>query len=278
GLRGRVVDADRLLDDAQLLLRQVQTAGDLLVRGRPAQLILELGGRAPPFGEQLNHVGGNANRLGSIDESPPDRLLDAVAGVGAEARVHRRVEALDRAQQAEVAFLNEVLQAEALTGVAASNIDDQTQVSAHHLVAGFTVAVLDAVGQALLLVGAEERCFVDLTEVGFQRRLDRITPYTARSCHGEPSSAKKEPRAGFQLVYFRVEPDAKSQIAGATRRRGKIPSPCPRPRTWIWPPDCPGRGIGRGTGKPGWKRAELCQRSVPRAGATCPAAKIPPPH
>ena len=67
------------------------------------------------------------------------------------------VEPLDGAQQAEVAFLDQVLQAQALAGVAAGDVDDQAQVGADHLVAGLAVAVLDAVGQLLLLVGVEQR-------------------------------------------------------------------------------------------------------------------------
>ncbi len=157
-------------------LGRSETAGDLFLGGRPAQLFLQLGGGAAPLGQQLDHVGGDADGLGRVDQGPLDRLLDPVAGVGAEARVHRRVEALDGAQQAEVAFLDQVLQAEALAGVAAGDVHHQAQVGAHHAVAGLAVAVLDAVGQLLLFLGIEQRRFVDLAEIRFQRRLDRIIP------------------------------------------------------------------------------------------------------
>ena len=85
------------------------------------------------------------------------------------------VEALDGPQQAEVAFLDQVLQAQPLAGVAAGDVDHQPQVGPDHPVAGLAVAVLDAVGELLLLVGGEQGRLVDLAEVGLQRRLDRVT-------------------------------------------------------------------------------------------------------
>ncbi len=121
-------------------LRQVQALGDLFLGRRPAQFFLQLGGRPPPLGQQFHHVGGDADRLGGVDQGPLDRLLDPVAGVGAEASVHRGVEPLDGAQQTEVAFLDEVLQAQPLAGVAAGDVDDQAQVGPDHLVAGLDLS------------------------------------------------------------------------------------------------------------------------------------------
>ena len=157
-------------------LGRFEAAGDLFLGRRPAQLFLQLGGGAPPLGQQLDHVGGDADGLGGVDQGALDRLLDPVAGVGAEAGVHRGVEALDGAQQAEVAFLDQVLQAQSLAGVAAGDVDDQAQVGPDHAIAGLAVAVLDAVGKLLFLLGVEQRGLVDLAEIGFQRRLDRIIP------------------------------------------------------------------------------------------------------
>ena len=137
--------------------------------GAPAQFVLQLGGGPPPLGQQFDHVGGNADRLGGVDQGPLDRLLDPVAGVGAEARVHVGVEPLDGAQQPQVAFLDQVLQAEPLAGVAAGDVHDQAEVGPHHAVARLAVAVLDPAGQHLLLVRVEQRGFVDLSQVGLQR-------------------------------------------------------------------------------------------------------------
>ena len=145
------------------------------VGGRPSSSC-SLADGAAPFGQQLDHVGRDADGLGGVDQGAFDRLLDPVAGVGAEAGVHRRVEALDGAQQAEIAFLDQVLQAQPLAGVTAGDVDDEAEVGADHAVAGLAVAVLDAVGQLLFFFRVEQRRFVDLAEVGFQRRLNRFTP------------------------------------------------------------------------------------------------------
>ena len=64
------------------------------------------------------------------------------------------VEAFDGPQQAEVALFDQVLQAEALAGVAAGDVDHQPQVGADHAVAGAGVAVADGHGQ-LVLVSAD---------------------------------------------------------------------------------------------------------------------------
>jgi hypothetical protein len=73
--------------------------------------------------------------VASSHQCPHDRLLDPVTGVGAEAGIPRRVEALDRPQQSQVAFGDEVLQAQALAGVAAGDVDHQAQVGADQVVA-----------------------------------------------------------------------------------------------------------------------------------------------
>src|SRR5439155_350236 len=81
-----------------------------LVRGGAVQLVLQLVGGPPPLGQQLDQVGRDADGFGGVDQGPLNRLLDPVAWVGGEARVHRRVDAFDGPQQAEVAFFNHMLQ------------------------------------------------------------------------------------------------------------------------------------------------------------------------
>src|SRR5262249_36259269 len=138
-----------------------------------------------------DHVGGDADGLGGVHQGALDRLLDPVTGVGAEPGVHRGVEALDGPQQAQVALLDQGLEGEPFAGVAARDVHHPPQVGTHHAVAGLAVAVLDPVRQRLFLVRVEQGRLVDLAEVGFQGRLDRIAPEPARSCHRESSSAKK---------------------------------------------------------------------------------------
>ena len=116
-------------------------AGDFLGRGRAAQLLGQPAARPPPLRQQLDHVGGNADGLGRVDQRPLDRLLDPVAGIGGEAGAHGRVEAFHGPQQAQVAFFDQVLQAQALAGVAAGDVHHQAQIGADHAVAGLDVAV-----------------------------------------------------------------------------------------------------------------------------------------
>ena len=106
------------------------------MRRRPAQRVLEVGRHPPPLEEQLDHVGRDPDRLGRVDQSPLDRLLDPVAGIGAEPRAHRGVEPLDGAEQAEVPFLDQVLKRQALADIAAGDVDDQPEVGPDHPVAG----------------------------------------------------------------------------------------------------------------------------------------------
>ena len=126
-----------------------------------------------PLAQQLDHVGRDADRLARVDQRPLDRLLDPVAGVGAEPGADGRVEALDGAQQAEVALLDQVLQAQALAGVAAGDVYHQPQVGADHAVAGGQVAVADADGEVAFVLRGQQRGLVDLAEVRLQRGLDR---------------------------------------------------------------------------------------------------------
>ena len=189
GLRRRVVDADRLLDDVQLLLRQVQALGHFLLRGRTAQFFLELARRPPPLGQQLDHVGRDADRLGGVHQGPFDRLLDPERSIRAEAGVHRRVKALDGPQEAEVPLGDQVLEVEALADVAAGDVDDQAEVGADHAVAGLDVAQADLLGERFFLVSRQERRLVDLAQVGFQRRLDWVAALFTQACHADTSSA-----------------------------------------------------------------------------------------
>ena len=121
--------------------------------------------------------------LRRIDQCPFDRLLDPVAGVRAEARAHRRIEAFHGTQQAEVAFFDQILQPQPFAGVAAGDIHHQPQVGAHHAIAGFHVALADGDGQLLLLGGVEQGGFVDFAQIRFERRLNGRRRAASRGWH-----------------------------------------------------------------------------------------------
>ena len=109
----------------------------------------------PPFRQQLYHVCGDANGFGGIDEGTLDRLLDPVAGIGAEASVHGRIEALDRTQKPQISFLDEVLETQTLAGIAAGDVHHEPKIGTHHAVARLVIAHLDLVSQFLLFIRAK---------------------------------------------------------------------------------------------------------------------------
>ena len=136
-----------------------------------------------------------------------------------EAGAHGRVEALDRPQQAEVALLDQVLQAQALAGVAAGDVDHQAQVGADHAVAGLGVALADGDGQFLLVVGREQRGLVDLAEVGLQRRLDGGGDVSA-SCGLGHRGAYRQHGGGHSARLPTI--DAACELSATKRRRDEV--------------------------------------------------------
>ena len=87
------------------------------------------------------------------------------------------VELLDRADEAEVALLDEVEEQHAAAHVALGDGDHEAQVGLDELALGLHVAALDALGQRDLFLGGEQRHLADLLEVHAHRvvgrRLDR---------------------------------------------------------------------------------------------------------
>ena len=120
-----------------------------LVR-QPAQILLE----PAQVEEQL------ALRLGGGDlHQPPvaqhvlvDLGADPVHGERHQAHADVRVEALHGLHQADVAFLNQVADRQAVAAVAAGDVHDEAQVRQHQLTGGIEVAVvLQAARQRELL-------------------------------------------------------------------------------------------------------------------------------
>ncbi len=113
----------------------------------------------------LFHVSGDSDRLASVHERASDERFDPVSGVGTEAGVHRRVEALNGAEQAEIALFNQIFKIQSVADVAAGDVDDQAEVGPHHPLARFVVAVLDAVDELLFFLGVEQGRLVNLAEI-----------------------------------------------------------------------------------------------------------------
>ena len=95
---------------------------------------------------------------------------DPVHGEADQAHALVGIEALDRLHQADVAFLDQVAQLQAVAVVAAGHVHDETQVRMHQLARGIQVLlVAEAARQFLFLIDREHRDLVHGTDVGIQR-------------------------------------------------------------------------------------------------------------
>jgi hypothetical protein len=116
--------------------------------------------------EQLvRGVNRNANGLRLIGERAADGLLDPPGGVRGKLRALAGIKLLDRAHQADVAFVDQVEQRKAVVLIVAGNFHDQAQVRLDHVFAGLRVAFLDSAGQLHFLFDGQEFCLADFTYV-----------------------------------------------------------------------------------------------------------------
>src|SRR6266542_5895390 len=97
--------------------------------GRLAPQLLEQGTLHPDQAvDGLHHVDRDADGAGLVGDGPRDRLPDPPGGVGAEFEALLVVELLDRADEADVALLDEVQEAHAAADVLLGDADHQAQV------------------------------------------------------------------------------------------------------------------------------------------------------
>ncbi len=96
----------------------------------------------------LDHVDGNADRAALVGDGARDGLPDPPGRIGAELVAFAVVELLHGADQADVAFLNEIGKGHAAQRVAFGDGDDQPQVGLGQNGFGVLIAALDALGKA----------------------------------------------------------------------------------------------------------------------------------
>ena len=154
-MRHQVVDLDGLGHDADLLLGEPKRLAHLFGRGGSAQPVGQDRACSLPLREQAHHVGRQPDRLAIVHHGPADRLLDPVAGVGAKPGLHHSVEALNGTHQAEVPFLDQVFQAQALAQVSPRNVYHQPQIGLDHVLASVGISRGNPLGQLALLLGRE---------------------------------------------------------------------------------------------------------------------------
>ena len=199
-----LVQRDRLtrvlLDLQHLLRRDVHFLGQLFGRGLAAQVLQQLALDAAELVDHLDHVHRNADGAGLVGHRAGDRLPDPPGGVGGELVTLCVVELFDRADQAEVALLDQVEERHTAARVALGQRDDETQVRFQQVVfravavaadprhvaalrGGQLLALLrdlghqlrgvqprlDALGELDLFLGIEQRDLADLLEIGTHR-------------------------------------------------------------------------------------------------------------
>jgi hypothetical protein len=113
---------------------------------------------------------------GDLDDAPvlQDELVhlgtDPVHGETHQAHADVGVEALDGLHQADVAFLDQVAERQAVAVVAAGDVHDETQVREHQFARGIEVVVVaEAAGQRLFLLDRQHRDLMHGTDVRLER-------------------------------------------------------------------------------------------------------------
>ena len=79
--------------------------------------------------DRLDHVHGDADRAGLVGDGAGDRLANPPGGVGAELVALGVVELLDRADQADIALLDQVQQRHAAPDILLGHADHEAQIS-----------------------------------------------------------------------------------------------------------------------------------------------------
>ena len=139
-----------LLDLAHALGGQAHLLADLLGAGLAAELLEQLALDAHELVDGLHHVHGDADGAGLVGDGARDGLADPPGGVRRELEALRVVELLHRADEAEVALLDEVEEQHAAAHVALGDGHDEAQVRLDELLLGVDAHLLDAAEAALL--------------------------------------------------------------------------------------------------------------------------------
>jgi hypothetical protein len=111
----------------------------------------------------------HADDAALLGERLQDRLADPPDGVGDELDPLGLVELVGRADQAEVALVDQVRERDALVLVLLGDRDDEAQVGAHERVERLLVVGADALGEAHLLLARDQRIDADVAQVLVER-------------------------------------------------------------------------------------------------------------
>src|SRR5439155_13673572 len=179
--------------------------------GLASQLRLEaaLGGHETPH--HLKHVDRNPDRPRLVRDPAREGLPDPPPGVGAEVNAALDVESIDRGDQPEVSFLDEIEELDAAIPIAARERDDEAEVGVDDRAPGSLRAAPHRLPEGALLLALEERIALNLVQVSAfeasQRAAGRLGgrdvphPASLGELDGLPSRLGQEEveRAGLEV-------------------------------------------------------------------------------
>ena len=148
----------------------------------------------------IGDVHRKADGSALLRESARDRLLDPPRRIRGELEAHLVVELLDRTNEPEVAFLDEVEEGDIRTRVVARDRHDEPKVRLDQLALRGLVPGILAAGELALLRRREQATVADLTHVELQG--------VVRARAGEPGELARCRRLvndGRMLLVRRVE-------------------------------------------------------------------------
>ena len=139
----------------------------------------DIGGLATEFGSEggadatkaldlVDKMNGKTNGFALIGEGSADGLFDPPAGVGAEADIPLRIEAVDRFHQAEVSFGDEIEKGKTAVIVIGGKFHNEAEVGLDHEFASGGVTTADAFGEGEFFGAIEQGGFADALEVGLE--------------------------------------------------------------------------------------------------------------
>src|SRR4029077_4367636 len=117
-------------------------------------------------------------------EGLEDRLPNPPHGVGDELDPLGLVELVGRANQSEVALVDQIREGDALVLIFLGDGDDEAQVGANELVQRLLFAALDALGQRDLFLARDQGVLADLAQVLIERSLVERGPLRGVELHG----------------------------------------------------------------------------------------------
>ena len=113
----------------------------------------------------LDHMHRQADGARLVHDGALDALADPPGGVGRETEAALRIELLQRVNQPEVAFLDQVQQLQAATDVVLGDIHHQPQVVLDHLLACGEIPLPHQARVAHFLLDAQQLVLADVVEV-----------------------------------------------------------------------------------------------------------------